>query len=123
MYSWDNIANKIADMLNNGTFATNVEITEASGFERKEIAEKLWNLYHDLSDEAKEYGYLSPLRRDKFLGFPDERDDIANKLQDESFRQAITTELTSLINDYENDKSLIRFKFHKPKELLESIRL
>ena len=122
VYSWDNIANKIADMLNNGTFATNVEITEASGFERKEIAEKLWNLYHDLSDEAKEYGYLSPLRRDKFLGFPDERDDIANKLQDESFRQAITTELTSLINDYENDKSLIRFKFHKPKELLESIR-
>lgn len=122
VYSWDKIANKIADMLNNGTFATNVEITEASGFEHKEIAQKLWNLYHDLSDEAKEYGYLSPLRRDKFLGFPDERDDIANKLQDESFRQAITTELTSLINDYENDKSLIRFKFHKPKELLESIR-
>ena len=122
VYSWDKIANKIGDMLNNGTFATNVEITEASGFERKEIAEKLWNLYHDLSDEAKEYGYLSPLRRDKFLGFPDERDDIANELQDESFRQAITTEITSLINDYENDKSLIRFKFHKPKELLESIR-
>ena len=78
MYSWDKIASKIADMLNNGTFATNVEITEAPGFERKEIAEKLWNLYHDLSDEASEYGYLSPLRRDKFLGFPDERDDIAN---------------------------------------------
>lgn len=122
VYSWDKIANKIADMLNNGTFATNLEITEAPGFERKEIAQKLWELYHDLSDEAKEYGYLSPLHRDKFLGFPDERDDIANKLQDESFRQAITTELTSLINDYETDKSLIRFKFHKPKELLESIK-
>ena len=122
VYSWEEIANKITEMLDKSTFATNVEISEAPGFERKEIAEKLWNLYHDLSDEASEYGYLSPLRRDKFLGFPDERDDIANKLQDKSFRQAITTELTSLINDYETDKSLIRFKFHKPKELLESIK-
>ncbi|MDO5397138.1 MAG: SNF2-related protein [bacterium] len=122
VYSWEEIADKITDMLDNGAFATNVELTEAPDFEQRQIAEKLWNLYHDLSDEAREYGYLSPLHREKFLGFPEERDDIADKLQDNSFREAIATELASLINDYENDKSLIRFKFHKPKELLERVR-
>lgn len=122
VYSWAEAANKITQMLDNCTFATNVELTEAPGFERRQISEKLWYLYHDLSDEAKELGYLMPLRREKFLGFPEETEDIAEKLQSSEFQASIITELTTLIDDFENDKSLIRFNIHKPKELIESVR-
>ena len=122
VYSWAEAANKITQMLDNCTFATNVELTEAPRFERRQISEKLWYLYHDLSDEAKKLGYLMPLRREKFLGFPEETEDIAEKLQSAEFQASIITELTTLIDDFENDKSLIRFNIHKPKELLESVR-
>ena len=39
--------------LDNGTFATNVEIAEAPGNERMELAEKLLYMQRDLSDDAK----------------------------------------------------------------------
>ena len=121
IYSWTDIANKITDMLEKGTFASNVELAETPGFERKEIAEKLWFLYRDLSDEAKGAGYLNPLKREKFLGFPEETADIADKLQSRSFQTGLSSELKTLITDYETDKSLIRFKFHKTRELLTKI--
>ena len=121
IYSWADIAEKITDMLEKGRFLGNVELEEAPGFERKQIAETLWFLYRDLSDEARETGYLNSLKREKFLGFPEETTDIANQLKSKSFQERIAIELTTLIRDYETDKSLIRFKFHKPQELLTKI--
>ncbi|MGN0150715.1 MAG: hypothetical protein ACI4C7_10775, partial [Clostridia bacterium] len=122
IYSWAEAADKITQMLENGTFATNVELSEALGFERKQIAEKLWYLSRDLSLDAQELGYLSSLRAIRFTGFPEETAEITNKLQELSFRETIENELTELINSFETDKSLIRFSFHKPKELLESVK-
>ncbi len=121
IYPWNDVAEKIEQMLSDGTFASNVELDEAAGFERKQISEKLWYLYHDLSDEARESGYLSSLKRSKLSAFSDETADIAEKLKSDEFRVNISSELAALIEDYETDKSLIRFKYHKPKELLEKI--
>ena len=43
--------------MQDGQFATNVELAEAAGYERSLLAEKFWNLYHDFSEEAREAGY------------------------------------------------------------------
>ena len=122
LHSWDKAAERIDFLLQNGQFASNVELEEAPGYERKQIADSLWYLHSDLSEEAKNLGYLNILNRDKFLGFPDETAELAENLQSSEFRATVETELASLIKDYETDKSLIRFKYHKPNELLKSLR-
>lgn len=121
VYSWSEAAEKIRNMLDNATFATNVELDEAPGYERRQIAETLLFLYQDLSDEAKERHYLAPLEREKFLGFPEEREDISDKLRIPWFRENILSELTEFMRDYEADRDLLRFHFHKPKELFDRI--
>ena len=58
---WTDAAERIDELLDSGTFATNLEVTEAPRYERLSIAVAVWNLYHDFSDEAKSLGYLSCL--------------------------------------------------------------
>ena len=122
IYSWTEIVEKITDMLEKGIFASNVEIEEAPGFERRQIAEELWYLNSYLSDTARELGYLSPLRNEHFRGFPDETADIAEKLNTSEYRESIITELTSLISDYNNDKSLMKYHHYDPQRVLNKIR-
>ena len=40
--SWEDMYHRIGELLDQGRFATNVELTEMRTFERKELAEKLW---------------------------------------------------------------------------------
>ena len=57
--SWPDAASRIGQLLEAGQYLTNVELTEAPGFERSQLAQSLLYLYHDLSDEADDAGYLS----------------------------------------------------------------
>ena len=57
--SWESAAERIGELLESGQFASNVELAEAAGYERSLLAEKLWYLYHDLSEDARKDGYLS----------------------------------------------------------------
>ena len=67
--SWETVAERIGELLENGRFATNVELVEASGYERQKLAESLWHLYHDLSEEARSSNYLAILHQEPFRGF------------------------------------------------------
>ena len=66
--SWSDAAKRINELLNNGGFATNVEISEALDYERDRISESLWYLTHDLSEEGIEQGYFELFERGG--GFP-----------------------------------------------------
>ena len=70
--SWESAAERIGELLESGQFASNVELAEAAGYERSLLATKFWNLYHDLSEDAREAGYLSCLSEIKGNGFPEE---------------------------------------------------
>ena len=83
--SWETVAERIGELLENGQFATNVELVEAPGYERQKLAESLWHLYHDLSEEARAGSYLAILHQEPFRGFPDETADLAEKLDDPRF--------------------------------------
>ena len=61
-------------------------------YERPLLAEKLWNLYHDLSEEAREAGYLSCLSEIKGNGFPEETRRLTEQLSDPAFRQTLKEE-------------------------------
>jgi len=80
--------------LESGQFASNVELAEAAGYERSLLSEKLWHLYHDLSEDAREAGYLSCLSEIKGNGFPEETHRLTEQLSAPAFRQTLKEEYT-----------------------------
>lgn len=80
--SWERAAERIGELLESGQFASNVELAEAAGYERSLLSEKLWHLYHDLSEDARKAGYLSCLSEIKGNGFPEETRRLTEQLSD-----------------------------------------
>ena len=93
--SWHEAAERIGQLLEQGEYATNVELAEAPGHERMELAKSLWYLHGDLSDEAKEQGYLSSLVDYRSGGFPDATARL-EALQDSAFSRRSGTNLRLL---------------------------
>ena len=120
--TWGDAAKRIGELLASGQFATNVEIAEAHGHERLLIAEPLWNLYHDLSESAREQGYLSSLAQYRGGGFPEERQRIADALSEVSTRQTIVEEYAAFFAAQEQDRSLLRFHYHKLQKLWNNLK-
>ena len=120
--TWEDAAKRIGELLASGQFATNVELIESLGHERLLIAEPLWNLYHDLSDSAREQGYLSSLEQYRGGGFPEERQRIADALGEPSMRQTIVEEYAAFFAAQEQDRSLLRFHYHKLQKLWNNLK-
>ena len=120
--SWQSAAERIGQLLEEGKFATNVELSKAEGYERSLLAEKLWYLYHDFSDEAKAAGYLNTLSDIRGNGFPEETHRLAEQLKNPDFRQTLTEEFAAFWTVYMQDRGLMRFHYHKPRELWENLK-
>ena len=119
--SWEAAADRIGQLLAEGRFATNVELAEAPGYERKKLAETIWYVYHDLSKEARERGYLSSMKEVRGSGFPEATTGIAELLKDEKFRSRVITEFRHFLTEWRIDKSLHRFRYPNPEEVMERL--
>ena len=120
--SWESAAERIGELLESGQFASNVELAEAAGYERSLLATKFWNLYHDLSEEAREAGYLSCLSEIKGNGFPEETRRLTEQLSDPAFRQTLKEEYAAFWTAYQQDRDLLRFRYHRPREIWENLK-
>ena len=120
--SWESAAERIGQLLQDGDFATNVELAEAAGYERSLLAEKLWHLYHDFSDKARDSGYLSCLSGIQRTGFPEETAWLAEQLNHPEFRQTLAEEYAAFWTAYQQDWDLLRFHYHKPREIWENLK-
>ena len=120
--SWESAAERIGELLESGQFASNVELAEAAGYERSLLSEKLWYLYHDLSDDAREAGYLSRLSEIKGNGFPEETRRLTEQLSDPAFRQTLKEEYAAFWTAYQQDRDLLRFHYHRPREIWENLK-
>ena len=120
--SWESAAERIGQLLQDGQFAANVELTEAAGYERSLLAEKFWNLYHDFSEEAREAGYLPSLAGNPGRGFPEESAWLAEQLNRPEFRQTLAEEYAAFWTAYQQDRELLRFHYHKPREIWENLK-
>lgn len=69
--SWEDMYHRIGELLDQGRFATNVELAEMRSFERKELAEKLWYMDRDINHAENPKPYMS-IVRDLRGGFPDD---------------------------------------------------
>lgn len=120
--SWESAAERIGELLESGQFASNVELAEAAGYERSLLATKFWNLYHDFSEEAREAGYLSCLSEIKGNGFPEETRRLTEQLNDPAFRQTLKEEYAAFWTAYQQDRDLLRFHYHRPREIWENLK-
>lgn len=120
--SWESAAERIGELLESGQFASNVELAEAAGYERSLLAEKLWHLHHDFSDKARDSGYLSCLSGIQRTGFPEETAWLAEQLNRPEFRQTLAEEYAAFWTAYQQDRELLRFHYHKPREIWENLK-
>ena len=119
--SWQEAAERIGQLLEQGEYATNVELAEAPGHERQKIAESLWHLYHDMSKDAHEVGYLGKMDELRGGGFPDETAMLAEKIADPEFRDVLAPQVNAFMIAYVDDRSLLRFHYHRPTQILQKL--
>jgi N12 class adenine-specific DNA methylase len=120
--TWQDTAMRISQLMDSGAYASNVELAEAGQHERMQLAQALWYLKHDLSDEAREQGYLSCMDTLRGGGFPDETERLAERLTDSSFRDTLSGEFAQFYAAHEQDRSLLRFHYHKLDQIWQSLR-
>lgn len=120
--SWQEAAERIGQLLEQGEYAANVELAEAPGHERAELAQSIWYLRQDLSEKARAQGYLSCLSDMRGGGFPEETARLAERLRDPAFREVLMDDFAQLRSDYREDRSLLRFHYHKPDSIEQGLR-
>ena len=120
--SWQEAAERIGQLLEQGEYAANVELAEAPGHERAELAQAVWYLRQDLSEKARAQGYLSCLSDMRGGGFPEETERLAGRLRDPAFREVLMDDFAQLRSDYREDRSLLRFHYHKPDNIGQGLR-
>ncbi|MBQ3816395.1 MAG: DEAD/DEAH box helicase, partial [Clostridia bacterium] len=118
--SWNEAAERIDTMLTAGTFASNVELEEALGTERRQIAESIWFLRQDLSEDARDR-YLPSLADMERYPADTGRDRIADRIAEPEFRSRFEEDLRAFITDYAENRDLLRFRYHRPAELLARV--
>ena len=120
--AWPDAAVRISQLMDSGAYASNVELAEAGQHERMQLAQALWYLKHDLSDEAREQGYLSCMDTLRGGGFPDETARLAEQLTNTDFRNTLSGEFAQFYAAHEQDRSLLRFHYHKLNQIWQSLR-
>ena len=120
--AWQDAAARISQLMDSGAYASNVELAEAGQHERMQLAQALWYLKHDLSDEAREQGYLSCMDTLRGGGFPDETARLAEQLTNTDFRETLSGEFAQFYAAHEQDRSLLRFYYHKLERIWQSLR-
>ena len=116
--SWADAAGRTEELLDSGTFATNLEVAEAPQNERQRIAADVWDLYHDLSDEAKSLGHLSCLGNIRSTNYPEETERLMDELSNPAFRETLLSEYKIFMDAYRENRELLRFHYHRPQALL-----
>ncbi len=116
---WLIIARRINDLLENADFCSQDIIDGAAEKEIKDIAERLWYLHQDVNYDI--YEYFIP--KDMFKGgFPESTERIKIAMLDKDTLQSYIDGLTQLVTDYEQNRDILRFHFHKPRELLYRLK-
>ena len=119
--SWQDAAARIGQLMDSGEYASHVELTEAAGHEREKLAQSIWYLKRDLSDEAREQGFLSVLDDLRGGGFPDETARLAERMTDPAFLRTLAEEYAQFYEAHEQDRSLLRFHHHRLNRLWQGL--
>ena len=116
---WEQAAGRIGHLIGTGQFATNVEVAEAEGYERRQLSEKIWFLYHDFGEEAQ--GYLPSLSGVRRNNYPEETAWLAGQLKNPEFLRTFTEEYAAFLSAYDRNHDLLRFRHHKTRDIMDGL--
>ena len=116
---WTDAAKRIDELLEAGEFATETELAEAAGNERRLAAQELVYLQRDIREDVRDEYF----DKSWFEGiFSESCDRITDMLSDDSMRNIVTDAASRFAEDYAKDKSLLLFHYHKPEETARKLR-
>ena len=118
--SWEDVAVRVGELLEQGQFATNVELAECGTFEKRQLAEQLWYMSHDMSEKAIEAGHMSIVRSLRG-GFPEETEKLMVFLSEPESYQAIMKQVYAFRDACNADKGMMRFQMYHPNKLIRPL--
>lgn len=122
--TWEEAAGRIQTLLEQGRYLPAEELSHVSEYERQALASRLILAVRDFSEKAEKAGYVLGIRRmlSECSGFPEQEDQLALRLMERQALQEITEEWSVFVRAYEEDRELMRFRFHRPQEILAQLQ-
>ena len=121
--TWEQAAKRIRELLDLGRYMPQSELDKTAEYERNHIATNLVYITRDFTEEANEAGYASIIRLalSEKGGFPQIEKRVSSLLTDSEMLRRITDEWSEFVTAYEKNPYLLRFRFYRPKELLQKL--
>ena len=116
--AWADAAIRIQQLLEAGQYATNVELAEAPGWERAQVAQSLWYLYGDMQDAAQYFPLLAPLQEG---GYPGKTARLAQAFADVDYVQGVTANYLAFREALREKPELLRFRYHELDRLQQQL--
>lgn len=115
--TWEQAAERISALLENGEYCEQDIIDRAAENELGDVAASLWYLHQDFSDEYRDKKFVP------YTGiFPDDTAQIKASLVDKEILQGYIDGMANFLKDYEENRDILRFRFHKTNELLNRLK-
>lgn len=123
LISWEDAARRIRELLDAGRYMPQAELDRVEDFEYQEIADSLWYLRQDFTEDARDQNLLPEVSGIYASGggFPEQTAQIKELLKQPETLQGLVEEVQGFIIAYDDNRDLLRFRFHRPKRILERL--
>ena len=117
---WTDAAKRVGELIDVGQFGTELENVEAAGFVRRQVADRLIEMYRD--SFAKENGYLPLIQAAEPIVFPDCVDRLLEKMEQPDGLHELIGQVEMFADVVEHQPDLMRMRFFMPNTVLPRLR-
>ena len=123
LLSWEEAAKRIRELLDLGRYMPQSELDEVEHYERMQLADSIAYTSRDITKEAREAGFLplAMLAHSVKGGYPEVQKQIYGLLCESDTLQKCVDEWTAFNAALDAGQDLLRFRFYRPKEILERL--
>lgn len=124
LLSWEEAAKRIRELLDLGRYMPQSELDEVEHYERMQLADSIAYTSRDITKKAREAGFLplAMLAHSVKGGYPEVQKQIYGLLCESDTLQKCVDEWTAFNAALDAGQDLLRFRFYRPKEILERLR-
>lgn len=124
LISWEEAAKRIRELLELGRYMPQSELDEVDHYERMRLADSIAYTSRDMTTEARNVGFLplAMLAHSVKGGYPEVQKQIYGLLCEPDTLQKCVDEWTAFNAALDAGQDLLRFRFYRPKEILQRLR-
>lgn len=124
LISWEEAAKRIRELLDLGRYMPQSELDEVDHYERMRLADSIAYTSRDMTAEARNAGFLplAMLAQSVKGGYPETQKQIYELLCAPDTLQKCVDEWTAFNAALDAGQDLLRFRFYRPKEILQRLR-